>query len=267
MRANAAWGLGRIGDDSAVVPLIGALKDKRKEVRHGAAHSLADIGEPAVPALLKALEDERLNVERDEHKRAWAIHGIIFALGEIGDKSAVPYIYKLLKDKDWNIIMYATEALCVMGDETVIYDLMRIGGQEKIKARNLLDKFRRSNRENMEEKEAMEMKQHTGQWTGIYSGISNVGEPIIHTLIKALKNKDWQVRYFAVKLLENLSMNYSAYKSIAIPALIKNLKDERPEIRKAVEKTLKFMTQEDFGKAHEKWQEWWERTINENKTK
>ncbi len=146
---------------------IERLRDPDKEIRHQAFETLSGLGKSAVPTLLAALETERLN-QQDETTRAWVIHGIVYALGKIGDRSAVPSLFKLIvEDKDGNVNIDATEALCMMGDEKIVYDLMKLAMQER----------------NNEE--------HMMAPINIASGLFNTGEVVIPSLIKSLDHEDW----------------------------------------------------------------------------
>src|SRR5579859_7765950 len=59
LRAGAAKTLGRIGDERAVGPLLEALivSQKMPQISEAASHALAAIGLPAMPALLRELND------------------------------------------------------------------------------------------------------------------------------------------------------------------------------------------------------------------
>ena len=109
VRRNAIYALGAIGE-LAVEPLMDAL-DAEKEafemepILHicDAAHGLAVIGAPAVPALMNRLEDERENV------RASAA----YALGEMGPVAAeaVDALIALLTDESEEVRRHATSAV------------------------------------------------------------------------------------------------------------------------------------------------------------
>ena len=62
VRRFAAEALGRIGDAGMVDGLGAALRDEQRRVREAAARALYHIGEPAIPALLAALEDPNPDV-------------------------------------------------------------------------------------------------------------------------------------------------------------------------------------------------------------
>ena len=109
MRRNAIYALGAIGE-STVEPLIDALATEKEAfdmepILHicDAAHGLATIGAPAVPALITVLEDERENI------RASAA----YALGEMGlvAAEAVDGLIALLTDESEEVRRHATSAL------------------------------------------------------------------------------------------------------------------------------------------------------------
>lgn len=188
---------GRAETSEQIMQQIEKLKDPNKEIRHKIFKTLAELGKPAVPILLAELEKERLN-EQDE-TRAWVIHGITYALGDIKDKSAVPSLTKLLKDKDGNVIIYATEALCMFEDEIIIDGLLKMMTQEV----NIMEEFQ-VKKETLTEEDAMKMSAHALIASSIPSGIFNCGEPMVHFLIKALNNQDWEIRYAAVCNLQGI---------------------------------------------------------------
>ena len=106
---NAIYALGAIGK-SAVESLTNALDAEKKAfemepILHicDAAHGLAAVGAPAVPALISALADERENV------RASAA----YALGEMGPVAAeaVDALIALLTDASEEVRRHATSAL------------------------------------------------------------------------------------------------------------------------------------------------------------
>lgn len=83
VRSQATWQLGRLGDTSAVPPLIRLLQtDENEDVRWTAAWALAELGDAsAIPALETASEtDESAQVR----SRAWEA---LRALGEQGVRS------------------------------------------------------------------------------------------------------------------------------------------------------------------------------------
>jgi HEAT repeat protein len=142
VRAHAAWALGQIGeaakpaapalakavvdpdgkvrraalkalraikpDRNITLPIIShALADADHSVRVHALHSIADMGEAAMPALLKALDHPE--------GKYWAI----LVLGEMGPqaKDAVPGLTKLLDDKSPQVRREAVMALGAIGKD------------------------------------------------------------------------------------------------------------------------------------------------------
>jgi len=100
----------KIGDSSAVEPLIKALKDKYYGVRREAANALVNIGDArAVEPLIKALKDK----DKDVRERAAR------ALVKIGGVKAVEPFIKALKDKDIYARYEAMGAICKIGKPAV----------------------------------------------------------------------------------------------------------------------------------------------------
>lgn len=102
MRWYAAEALGRIGDERAVEPLIIALGDEHKVVRSWTATALGKISDGrAVEPLITTLGDEYALVR-------WAAAE---SLGEIGDPRAIPALEKAITDSDEDVRKHAKEAL------------------------------------------------------------------------------------------------------------------------------------------------------------
>ncbi|HYG33985.1 MAG TPA: HEAT repeat domain-containing protein, partial [Clostridia bacterium] len=70
VRQAAAYALGQIGPhaEEAVPALIQALGDSHLVVRDTTVGSLVNIGPPAVPALLRAVDEQRGNIQRGAAK-------------------------------------------------------------------------------------------------------------------------------------------------------------------------------------------------------
>ena len=134
-RGNAALDLGKIGDESAVPSLIKALKDKKDSVlQWEAAEALGRIGDRrAIPALVEALTYQSKSVQREaamalgkmgsnaglshilwilQHDEDWwDRRDAADILGNIGDKSVMPYLKKALKDKNKEVREAAKKAI------------------------------------------------------------------------------------------------------------------------------------------------------------
>lgn len=105
VRAAAAISLGDHADTGAIAPLASALSDKNSFVRAQAARALGVNGRAAVqtvPALMTLLTKD----EDNEVKRQAAA-----ALGQIGDRSALPALERATRDKDPYLAQAASDAL------------------------------------------------------------------------------------------------------------------------------------------------------------
>jgi HEAT repeat protein len=136
VRKSAAYALAKLRASQNVVALTSALHDKDLEVRGAAAVSLGEYEDPAaITALIAALSDksrfvqERAAIALGRYGRASASavstlitllstdtgHGVklhaAIALGQIGDRSALPALEKATHDKNPYVSRAATEAL------------------------------------------------------------------------------------------------------------------------------------------------------------
>ena len=107
---EAAEALGNLGDETAVGPLINALKrDEFSGVRWKAAEALSKIGNPAVEPLIATLQ-----YPDDDVRWKAAI-----ALGEIGNPDAIEPLIQLLSDDDRFVRSRAAHALSMIGEPAV----------------------------------------------------------------------------------------------------------------------------------------------------
>lgn len=106
VRVHAAKALGEIGDARAVKPLIVALNDEEIDVGGAAKGALVNIGNSAVEPLIDALKHKESSVRR------W----VAIALEEIGDPQAVESLIIALKDGNGDVRFHAARALKEIGD-------------------------------------------------------------------------------------------------------------------------------------------------------
>jgi HEAT repeat protein len=99
-----------------IAALSARLGEKDGLVRETARLALVDIGQPAVPSLIKLLADKR------EQVRWEAVN----ALSEIGDRSAARALVKCLEDKVFDVRWLAAEALIKIGTDGLVPALRAI---------------------------------------------------------------------------------------------------------------------------------------------
>ena len=105
VRQIAAEALGIVGNTETVEPLVKLLGDNDKVIRQTALDSLEKLGKPAVPQLIKALDDEKLRKY------------VARALGEIGDKQAIVPLSKIIEE-EWDTQGVVSGALKKLGHKT-----------------------------------------------------------------------------------------------------------------------------------------------------
>jgi HEAT repeat protein len=112
VRQSAAWALGDVKDPRAVDSLIAALKDTNDE--DVLCKALGKIGTPAVEPLIAALKDSDRSVR----------HAAAESLGEINDPRAVEPLIAALKDTDASVRMSAAYALDNIKDPRAVEPLI-----------------------------------------------------------------------------------------------------------------------------------------------
>jgi len=117
IRSFAARALGKIGEKTAVVPLIRALKeDENRDVRDCASDALGLLGDAsAVEPLVQAMKEDRETSVRCSASGA---------LGLIGHAGAVPALIAMLKDPDACLRYHCARALGEIGDEAALRPLV-----------------------------------------------------------------------------------------------------------------------------------------------
>jgi HEAT repeat protein len=111
VRACAVVALSTLRPQEAVEPLVARLSDPSAYVGRLTADALAQFGQPAVQALVDALE------AGDTAARAGAAR----ALSAIQSEESIPALYQALEDRSAVVSYYAEEALERMGVGIVLF--------------------------------------------------------------------------------------------------------------------------------------------------
>jgi HEAT repeat protein len=146
MRQRGAEGLKEIADASAVPALLEALRDEDNVVRFDARDALAKaLDVSAIPTLFKLLEEasDKETVARlliglkgevvvnhmiallkseDVDLRAVAV----YALGDLGDRTAVPALLQSLKDEEERVRRLSAHSLRELKDPVAVPDLIAV---------------------------------------------------------------------------------------------------------------------------------------------
>lgn len=105
VRKYAIAALGKIRDERVLDPLM--LQLRNDEFKDDAVNALVELGEPALPRLVKALKD------KDENVRKQAV----LALGRIKHAEAIDPLIDMLSDSDWFTRLTSAAALEAIGDD------------------------------------------------------------------------------------------------------------------------------------------------------
>ena len=105
VRKSAIMALGKIRDERVLEPLMQQLRND--EFMEDATDALVNLGEPALPGLIKALKDKEELVRKQA----------VIALGRIKSAEAIDPLIEMLQNKDWFTRLTAAAALEAIGDE------------------------------------------------------------------------------------------------------------------------------------------------------
>jgi HEAT repeat protein len=174
----------------ALHALVQMLSDKDWQVRREAAWALGEIGDPKAVPFL-------IRSLRDKDK--YVRRAAAWALGKIGDPQVVPALIDVLKDEDWQVREAAVSALGEIGDPKAVPFLIQVLKSEPFKNGGLFVSWAAAN------------------------AIGKIGDPqSIQPLIDALKfDENWEVRQAVTWALGKLGNPQVA------SVLIQTLEDER----------------------------------------
>lgn len=105
VRKSAIMALGKIRDERVLEPLMQQLRND--EFMEDATDALVNLGEPALPGLIKSLKDKEELVRKQA----------VIALGRIKSPEAIDPLIEMLQNKDWFTRLTAAAALEAIGDE------------------------------------------------------------------------------------------------------------------------------------------------------
>ena len=177
--------------------LIKQFDNKEITIGRKAVERLVQIGQPAVPALIDALN----------HKNRRIRYHATIALGKIGSpaSSAVPMLIKALSDEEIQVRRNAAIALGQIGDP--VEEIIPI----------FIETWRKDNFYINDE----------SFHKVIASAFAEIGQPAVESLIQALRGEDWVIRRHATIALELIGEEASS----AVPALIEALSDQDIYVR------------------------------------
>lgn len=115
-RLNAVYGLGAVGDETALRALVSALRDPVEDIRAAAVRTLGELRAAfTLDPLMERLDDESGLVRRQA----------IEALGAFGDRRVAQVLRALLGDADLEIVRECLRALGACRDPEAEADILR----------------------------------------------------------------------------------------------------------------------------------------------
>lgn len=190
VRVTAVENLGLLNDKRSAPHLVTSLKDSNPEVRMRAAENLGVLlqNEPSPGALISCLRDP------DKLVRITVAE----SLGAIGDRRALPSLWKTIYDASPLVRSYVAAAIGELGDNRDLSKLKKRIGEEKSETAKV----------------------------GFYHALHLLGEPdILRDLLGLLKSKDYRVRCATANTLSAIHVDDSDKKLIT-RTLRKALKQE-----------------------------------------
>lgn len=230
----AAIALRNIGKPVVVGPLICALEDSGWEIREGAAMALGKTGDKtAVEPLIRSLSDDCASVRQ----RA------VIALGEIGDHSAVLPLIDAFKDEDFLVRWHSSSALGKIGEaaeEPLLQALRDVDREARYWAIRALHRVKSIRAVKLLigalEDEIMKIR------LSATAALGDIGDSrATHPLIKALKDDYMAVRLHAAEALGKLG------DLSAIEPLLGILGDNRYAVREAAAISLNKLREPIIG--------------------
>jgi HEAT repeat protein len=199
VRKSAAWALGEIRDDRALVPLMRAMSHKDWIIRFKVAEALGKLGDRRAAALLtEALQDENSRVYGEA----------IWALGEIGAERAVDPLIQAMGNELPAIRMNTAEALGKIGDSRAIDSLIQMlahdrRGDVRKSAAWALGEIGDSRASGA----LILALKDDDYYVRLYAQLSieKIGRPAVPLLIAALEEKDITVKSRASWALEGIT--------------------------------------------------------------
>ena len=193
----------------AVPDLIRALNHRSKQVRFAAASALGYIGEPAelaIPALIQALEQKNFKLAAGHLHLEF--HGAVtMALGRIGG-SGVPILIQLLEDKTGKIRVHPHGVLELGIHAHAAFALGMIDEPSREVVETLMNALSDKN---------TQVRRNAARAFG-----QKQNEKAIPALIKAIKDRDKEVRFYATSALGDMGRAAQG----AVPALAEGLAEE-----------------------------------------
>jgi len=277
VRKAAAGALGQIGNEQAVEPLIGTLKDENRQVQEAAVKSLGRINnERVITPLLEAYKNEYLRkfaikglITSLEHGKTSVRRAVTMALGRIKEVWAMQLLINALKDSSNEMRYTAAEALGKNGYNQAVRPLITAIKSEDEKMNEIaikalkdiglsgIEAFITAPEKGdwgkrlavAEALEYLEWQPDKSELAAIYwimkqqwEKCVEVGVPAVESLILTLTGKDENMRGKAAWALAQIG------DSRAIIPLINSLKDEDSGVHEATIKALKEIGQPAIGK-------------------
>lgn len=241
VRREAAVALRSMSDSAAIPPLLDALRDDDWRVRKAAADTMVTFKAAAIPGLIDVLDDDRVEVRR----------AIAEVFGRIGDVNALAALLELSHDENAELRSAAALALPKVGGAKAVprlIEMLQDTGRARFEERPICHLAAEGLRQigtkpAIAALEAWQKGLPISGDDGIVVPPEDKTRSYAQKLVRLLAHPDWKVRADAVKRLSTFTQSY------VLPAILKRLKDEDPQVRWAVVHAIEGRTEPQVLKA------------------
>lgn len=209
--------------DKTIRPLIDTLAHPRWKAREAAAEALVAMGNEAVPALLRALDDGCEDVQ------FWAIR----ILGRLRAKEALPRLREILVGEVRELAQAAMKSLALLGDRASLQAIVGFLGSDDdglrrsaVEALSLFGDFAVKLLADLLDSQKRIVKFAASEALGAS------GDGALIPIFEKLREDSVDLRYWAVRALERFRT------AVVVPLLIDLLSDEVAEIQLAAAEAL-----------------------------
>lgn len=217
-RCLAAKALGRIGAPMVVEPLTGALLDEDEDVRTDAAEALSTMADSQMdPRAAKQLFENLLGDPCTEVKLA-----AIETLAKLGEESLVPWLRRLVKERDEEIVWDEEEFYASGWDDWVDIQIKAVKALADMNITDAVPDIVAA----MQDEYAQDMTETA------FKALACMGEPGIKALADFLGEEDTRLRRRAATALAGIDSD------IAAALVTRALEDTSPEVRAAAMRAL-----------------------------
>ena len=261
-KKTAAETLGKLKDTQSIKPIIQLFMEVDSGIRFAAQRSLHDMGKPAIPLLIEALENDNNDIRSGaatvlgDAKATESVDHLcgllnskcrsdrisaLKALNKIASPTSTKYIIKVLKDKDKDIHQACIRALGSIGDAQALMPLLDIAKKDKDARQHIFQAIGAISQKSTAVskdiivpviQELIKMLGDKYTWSYASSVLIVMDYPVVDYLYPILRNgKNQLVRKHVPQILAEKANKESKYRNEIIDLLCECLRDKDKEVK------------------------------------